>query len=358
MKKLNKKGFTLTEMIVVIAIIGILAAVLIPSVVIYVNRAKESNDNQLAASMSDEIERYCIINNIDQSKLSGTDIRTILISKGYNLSPSSNNWSYFYNEEKRIVEVKKFKDLSSGSGEYDDLTELVKGYYLIGKGKTDIELLVSELSKGNYSYYTQNSSVLSNYSDYKTMLDNNYSYDKTLYIGTASILNPQLTGPYSNIVFAELVSYIPNITLDENLLADDYKVENANFLFVAVGNGNLAEIIGAKNVKKLDVSSFSSSVSVSLPDNTTIDNFEAKVNLTSNSTDNEVQAAGGYLSESEINSLIFTIGSDFENSSYQIVTFGCDNEEDKIRSIWKMTIIFMGTDGVVGYKEVYYDRSK
>ena len=53
MKKLNKKGFTLTEMIVVIAIIGILAAVLIPSVVIYVQRAQKSNDEQLAASMTD-----------------------------------------------------------------------------------------------------------------------------------------------------------------------------------------------------------------------------------------------------------------------------------------------------------------
>ena len=82
MKKLNKKGFTLTEMIVVIAIIGILAAVLIPSVVIYVNRAKESNDNQLAASMSDEIERYCIESNIDQKNLKASDVRSILVGKG------------------------------------------------------------------------------------------------------------------------------------------------------------------------------------------------------------------------------------------------------------------------------------
>lgn len=42
-KKLtNKKAFTLTELIVVIVIIGILAAVLIPALTGYINKAKET----------------------------------------------------------------------------------------------------------------------------------------------------------------------------------------------------------------------------------------------------------------------------------------------------------------------------
>ena len=40
--KANKKGFTLIEMIVVIAIIGVLAAILVPSMSGYISQAKES----------------------------------------------------------------------------------------------------------------------------------------------------------------------------------------------------------------------------------------------------------------------------------------------------------------------------
>lgn len=50
MKKLNKKGFTLTELIVVIVIIGILAVVLIPTLTGYIRKANESAAEQEAQS--------------------------------------------------------------------------------------------------------------------------------------------------------------------------------------------------------------------------------------------------------------------------------------------------------------------
>ena len=45
MKKLNKKGFTLVELVVVIAIIGVLAAILVPSMMGYVKKTKLKTAN-------------------------------------------------------------------------------------------------------------------------------------------------------------------------------------------------------------------------------------------------------------------------------------------------------------------------
>lgn len=51
MRRNNKKGFTLIELIVVIAILAILAAILVPSMVGYLNNAKQSTANANARTV-------------------------------------------------------------------------------------------------------------------------------------------------------------------------------------------------------------------------------------------------------------------------------------------------------------------
>ncbi len=51
LKKSSNKGFTLVELIIVIAIIAVLAAVLAPRYLQYVERSREANDVQVAVSI-------------------------------------------------------------------------------------------------------------------------------------------------------------------------------------------------------------------------------------------------------------------------------------------------------------------
>ncbi len=51
----NNKGFTLVELIIVVAIIAILAAVLAPQYMRYVENTKESADVQIASSIEDVV---------------------------------------------------------------------------------------------------------------------------------------------------------------------------------------------------------------------------------------------------------------------------------------------------------------
>ncbi|MEA4895320.1 MAG: prepilin-type N-terminal cleavage/methylation domain-containing protein [Oscillospiraceae bacterium] len=53
--KKSKAGFTLVELIVVIAILGVLAAVLVPQYIQYVEKSRVASDKQTAAAITEAI---------------------------------------------------------------------------------------------------------------------------------------------------------------------------------------------------------------------------------------------------------------------------------------------------------------
>ena len=59
MRKSNKKGFTLVELVVVIAIIGVLAAILVPTMMNYVKKARLKTANSNAKLVFTTVNNKC-----------------------------------------------------------------------------------------------------------------------------------------------------------------------------------------------------------------------------------------------------------------------------------------------------------
>ena len=149
MKNLKKKGFTIVELVIVIAVIAVLAAVLIPTFVNLTKKANQSADIQATRQMNTALAIAGELDDID-------DVIDALADAGYNskeaLIPVSTGYTFYWHEEtKQIILVNEKNEVVFPEGvEYSgNGVSLENSVQYIDVVANDAETFMEAILNGN-----------------------------------------------------------------------------------------------------------------------------------------------------------------------------------------------------------------
>lgn len=164
-----KRGFTIMELVIVIAVIAVLAAVLIPTFANIIQRANESNDISLARNMNTLLATEQVGG---ESPSSMEDVMFILDQNGYgldNLNPTADGNMFIWNsEDNRLVYVDSDGNvLYSENGKYTTIVDLSATSYLTVSNEEEIDKWV-DLATNGIGIYLENDITLAENKTFNT----------------------------------------------------------------------------------------------------------------------------------------------------------------------------------------------
>ena len=126
------KGFTIVELVIVIAVIAVLAAVAIPTFSAIVKRANISTDTQIVRNMNVILTAECA----DKSApMTAAEVRNLMVRNGIsNFRPETKFFTYYWIENKNVIVLANESDIvvypeeyieENGSKKWHDLDVLV-----------------------------------------------------------------------------------------------------------------------------------------------------------------------------------------------------------------------------------------
>ena len=167
MRKSNRKGFTIVELVIVIAVIAILAAVLIPTFASIIKKANLSSDQSAVRNMNTALAADTAV--VDADDLDLKIVIDALDAAGFNakkaLIPTSSGYTfYWYKTYNKIVLAKdgevvypvdnqelvdNFAADVEKTGDDQVLFDLEGGYKYVDVVAKDVKSLSAALEAGN-----------------------------------------------------------------------------------------------------------------------------------------------------------------------------------------------------------------